>query len=208
MNTKKTEIIFTNNSPFYLVNGQNVTDENGNVLKVKAVSAFCRCGKSKSMPYCDNKHEVEGLHTEKSHDRAKNKWKSYVGDNITVHFNLGLCSHVALCLKLLPEVFNLDEKPWINVNGASVEEVIDVVSKCPSGALTYTKNEKHIVDFDTDIAIKVISDGPLAVQGDVELIDDQESIQELKSLKRYTLCRCGKSKNQPFCDGAHISRED
>ena len=66
MNNKKTQIVFTSTSPFYIVNGQNVTDEKSNPIEVKKVSAFCRCGKSKFMPYCDNNHEKEGLNIEKN----------------------------------------------------------------------------------------------------------------------------------------------
>ncbi|SCY91506.1 CDGSH iron-sulfur domain-containing protein [Alkaliphilus peptidifermentans] len=203
MNCKKTQIIFTKSSPFFIVNGQNVTDENNNSINVKAVTAICRCGKSQSMPYCDNNHEKDRVVIKKSHERDKNKWKSYKGEKITVHFNLGLCSHVGLCLKLLPSVFNLDSRPWINADGASVEEIIQLISKCPSGALAYTKDGQYIADFDSDAVIIISAKGPITVRGDVELIDEDESIKQLKAQKRYTLCRCGKSKNQPFCDGTH-----
>ncbi|ABR49871.1 protein of unknown function DUF1271 [Alkaliphilus metalliredigens QYMF] len=208
MNSKKSQIIFTNNSPFYLVHGKNVTDGEGNPIKVKAVTALCRCGESTSMPYCDNQHEKNKLNTKKSDERAPDKWKSYKGENITIHFNLGLCCHVASCIKGLPSVFNVDERPWINADGGTTEEIIQIISKCPSGALTYTKDGRFYSDFEKDIHIKIMKNGPIVVSGAVELIDDLESMQELKARKRYTLCRCNNSKNKPFCDGSHIPKHE
>lgn len=202
---KKPQIIFTKKSPYLLVNGQNVTDEKGKPIEIKQVTQICRCGKSEIKPYCDNSHELDGIDSEKNETRHKNKWRNYVGDNITIHYNLGLCCHVGLCMKFLPTVFNKDFKPWIHVNGASIEEIISTISKCPSGALTYTKDGEYVSDFESEIHIKLVMEGPMVVKGDVELLDDLGSVDEIKALKRYSLCCCGKSKNKPYCDGTHRS---
>ena len=207
MEDKKTQIIFTSTSPYYIVNGKNIVYKNETIEDLKSVTAICRCGQSKSMPYCDGYHEKAGLRTEKSEDRVENKWKDYTGEDITVHFNLGLCSHGQTCLHGLPDVFNIDEKPWINVDKAPVDEVIDGVRKCPSGALTYTKDGNHITEFDYEENITIVDQGPLVIKGNVELVDDRNSLDELVSKNRFTLCRCGKSKNKPFCDGGHFHKE-
>lgn len=207
MSEKKTQIIFTKTSPLYLVNGEYVTDDNGNDISVKPVTALCRCGKSLKMPYCDDTHTKENFDNDKLEGRHLNKWRSYEGQDITIHFNLGICSHVGLCLKNLPLVFSKDTKPWINPNGASSEAISAMIRTCPSGALTYSIDGNEVVDFDNKVHIKIVKDGPIATRGSVELIDDNMSIQELKSKERYTLCRCGKSKNKPFCDGSHRPEE-
>jgi CDGSH-type Zn-finger protein len=49
--------------------------------------------------------------------------------------------------------------------------------------------------------VTVTKDGPYAVTGGIELAD--VVFGEGASTEHYTLCRCGASKNKPFCDGSH-----
>ena len=68
--------------------------------------------------------------------------KKYDNGEITVIWQPGLCVHSANCVKGLPKVFNLAQKPWINVQGADTETIISQVNKCPSGALSFLWNKK------------------------------------------------------------------
>lgn len=54
---------------------------------------------------------------------------------ITIHDKRKICSHAAECVNNLPSVFRLNSRPWIDPDGASSEEIIDSIRKCPSGAL-------------------------------------------------------------------------
>ena len=65
----------------------------------------------------------------------------YFGKEVNVSFDSEVCTHAAECVKGLPETFNLDNRPWINSDGASKERVIEVVKRCPSGALQYHEQE-------------------------------------------------------------------
>jgi uncharacterized Fe-S cluster protein YjdI len=67
----------------------------------------------------------------------------YANEEITVVWEPGLCQHSALCWKGLIGVFNPNERPWINMNGASTAQIIEQVKKCPSGALSYYENSDH-----------------------------------------------------------------
>ena len=67
----------------------------------------------------------------------------YKSDKISVSFAPEVCIHAAECVKGLPNVFNTSKKPWINVAGANPEEIIDVIERCPSGALKY-----ELIDFE------------------------------------------------------------
>ena len=58
-------------------------------------------------------------------------------DQIVVRFDPKLCVHSAQCVKGLPAVFDVTRKPWINVDGASVESIRRQVEACPSRALSY-----------------------------------------------------------------------
>ncbi|HVE58214.1 MAG TPA: (4Fe-4S)-binding protein [Pyrinomonadaceae bacterium] len=70
------------------------------------------------------------------------KTHEYTNGEITVVWQPDLCIHSANCVKNLPAVFKPQEKPWIRVENASSEEIMNAIDKCPSGALSYRKNEK------------------------------------------------------------------
>ncbi|MGG2106595.1 (4Fe-4S)-binding protein [Lysinibacillus pakistanensis] len=64
-------------------------------------------------------------------------FKEYRGEKITVYFDGDICQHAAECVKGLPEVFNVKAKPWISLDNADVKNVVEVINRCPSGALKY-----------------------------------------------------------------------
>ena len=195
------QIVFTRHTPFLAVDVEILKNEEGQVFPLEKVTALCRCGHSKNKPYCDGSHAAKGLHEIKNEKRKKDNPKDYTGKDITVHFNLGVCSHNAACVKNLPEVFNVRKRPWIMADNAPVEKVIETIKKCPSGALSYTVNgEKHTA-FHSKKEILIEKNGPYQVFGGITIKDDLDSRPEIET--QYELCRCGLSKNKPFCDGAH-----
>jgi len=72
----------------------------------------------------------------------KNITKEYTNGEITIVWQSGKCIHSANCVKNNPDVFHPKEQPWIQLEKSSSEKIINAVNKCPSGALTYYKNEK------------------------------------------------------------------
>lgn len=136
------------------------------------------------------------------------KQQSYSAPGITVHFDPNLCYHSAICLKSLPEVFDVRRKPWVSPEAAPVEKIIETIEKCPSGALTYIREElaKQTAGANepvTSTSIQVSTNGPLLVQGVFSLQDENGT--EISTSGRVALCRCGGSANPPFCDGSHIA---
>jgi hypothetical protein len=95
----------------------------------------------------------------------------------------------------------MGQEPWIDPDGAGVEKVIDVIKRCPSGALSYSVPEAEHSAPPREPGILVSKNGPYVVTGKTELVG--EEFGEGASKQQYTLCRCGASKNKPFCDGAH-----
>jgi uncharacterized Fe-S cluster protein YjdI len=67
--------------------------------------------------------------------------KEYTNGEVTVVWQSGKCIHSGICVKNDPDVFQPKEKPWIKIDGSSTEKIIETVKKCPSGALTFYKNE-------------------------------------------------------------------
>lgn len=63
--------------------------------------------------------------------------KEYSNGYITVVWKPELCQHAGICVKMLPEVYNPKEKPWIKAENATAEQLKEQISKCPSGALSY-----------------------------------------------------------------------
>ena len=92
-------------------------------------------------------------------------------------------------------------KPWIDPDGAGIDAIVETIEACPSGALSYTINDEEHRDCDNPVAITLAKDGPYQVTGGIELqgIEFGEGV----SREHFTLCRCGASKNKPFCDGSH-----
>jgi uncharacterized Fe-S cluster protein YjdI len=64
--------------------------------------------------------------------------KSYSNGEITIKWQPNLCKHAGICVKMLPQVYNPKAKPWIAIENATTAELKEQVSKCPSGALSYT----------------------------------------------------------------------
>ncbi len=68
--------------------------------------------------------------------------KPYTNGEITVIWKPGVCIHSGKCVQGLGEVFNVKNRPWISMEGASTDRIIRQVEQCPSGALSYVRNEK------------------------------------------------------------------
>jgi CDGSH-type Zn-finger protein len=168
--------------------------------------ALCRCGQSENKPFCDGSHAAAGFSDEKQPDRTADRRRDYVGERVTIHDNRGICAHAAICTDRLASVFRYGQEPWIDPDGASVDEIAEIVRACPSGALGYSIDgvEQRVAD-DGEPRILVAPGGPYAVKGKVELVDQDWG--EGASRDRYDLCRCGQSKNKPFCDGSHWNTE-
>ncbi|MEN7547130.1 (4Fe-4S)-binding protein [Rapidithrix thailandica] len=131
--------------------------------------------------------------------------KEYSNGEVTIVWKPKVCMHSGICVHGLPNVFDPDGKPWINVKGAGTEEMIAQVKQCPSGALSYYMNQEEGTSKATQkvemTKILVAENGPLIVQGTIKVVH-KDGTEEQKS-KSTAFCRCGSSQNKPFCDGSH-----
>jgi len=129
--------------------------------------------------------------------------KEYTNGELTVIWKPKKCIHAAECVKRLPNVYNPNEKPWIKAENATIKELKEQIDACPSGALTYDSQGSGNNDAQNEIEVQVLENGPLLVSGDLNVIKADGS-NEVKS-KSTAFCRCGASKNKPYCDGNHKS---
>ena len=130
------------------------------------------------------------------------KLHRYEGEAIDVTFDSSRCIHAAECVHGLPGVFDPKKRPWVSADEASADEVVAVVECCPTGALKYERKDGGGAESPAaENRIDLVADGPLYAQGDVEVLDNDKNLVVRDT--RVALCRCGASKNKPFCDGAH-----
>lgn len=195
------EIDIPENGPFLVKGTVKYTDAKGNKIATeKEVVALCRCGASKNKPFCDGTHSDIGFTGAKERTETY-PTREYEGEELTVVDNIGICCHWGACVNGAPDVFfkwDGDERISV-VDGADKEKVIEVVRKCPSGSLVYKLDGETQKEFFSDPEVFVSEDGPLHIRGGIKLNGDDQPVTN----SHYTLCRCGASKNKPFCDGAH-----
>lgn len=128
--------------------------------------------------------------------------KKYSNGEVTVVWKPNMCIHSAICFNGLPGVFNPRQRPWITMEGGSTDEIVAQISKCPSGALSYFRNNEMVNPaVDVETIVEVSANGPLLVYGNIK-IKDAEGNETIKN-KVTALCRCGQSGNKPYCDGTH-----
>lgn len=218
----KPKILPLPNGPYYLINDMqpkvvyNLQNFKGEPLSTTVGIALCRCGASKNKPFCDGTHNVIGFSSanrtldendDTKKTAIKDKRRDYPGKEITVHDNRKICSHAAECVNNLSSVFKLGSRPWINPDASKMNDIIDVVRRCPSGALSYSIDRVEYRDPEEqrNPIITVLKNGPYHITGGIELIGENIQFGEGASKEHYTLCRCGASENKPFCDGAHTN---
>ncbi len=197
----KTVIDISENGPFIVKGLRKFKNSKGDQIEVDEKIALCRCGRSSNKPFCDGTHSKIGFTGEKEKDVSTHREKSYEGKEITINDNRAICSHSEECVNNLNSVFDTNKKPWIDPDKATAEEIMKVIKRCPSGALSYTIGGKTVRNFDRDAAITISRNGPYNVVGGIEL-NISDELQPPAS-EHYTLCRCGASGNKPYCDGSH-----
>jgi CDGSH-type Zn-finger protein/uncharacterized Fe-S cluster protein YjdI len=120
--------------------------------------------------------------------------------NAILRFEGKRCIHSRNCVLGAPDVFLANVKgPWLHPEAVSVEELVAIAESCPSGAITYERTDGGPEERAPKVnVVRIRENGPLAVHAAIEL-------EEHGKLFRATLCRCGASKNKPFCDGSHAA---
>jgi len=189
--------------PYLVGNLNDLRNSRGEPVQSKAKIALCRCGGSANKPFCDGTHKRNGFTGKRTAEKPPTGDSDvYEGKQISILDNRSVCSHAGMCTDGLSTVWKLGGEPWIDPNGAPREEIATVVARCPSGALTYIVGEQQYSPDEATPSVVVSKDGPYLVKGSIPLTDDTTE-QTPQCEDRYALCRCGQSKNKPFCDGSH-----
>jgi CDGSH-type Zn-finger protein/uncharacterized Fe-S cluster protein YjdI len=120
------------------------------------------------------------------------------GQALTLMFEARRCIHARFCVTGAPTVFLANvQGPWIHPDTIDVERLAAIAQECPSGAIRYRRKDGRADETAPPVNLAAIREsGPYAVRG--QLLIDGNSVGY-----RATLCRCGASKNKPYCDGSH-----
>lgn len=151
--------------------------------------------------------------------------RKYSNDEITVFWKPSACIHASYCYRELLEVFDPSRRPWVDMNGSTTAKIIEVVNLCPTEALAWKWNdEEKNEDVEKDqlnhvkfrrpellneektveeqpLSVKILTDGPIVLKGDFTIIYEGKKKEVKDGI--VSICRCGASDHQPYCDGQH-----
>ena len=188
--------------------GEPACWEKGPQYPHRETYALCRCGGSKTKPFCDGSHfamAFDGTETA-SHKPYLDRAEKTCGPRLDLTWSRELCAAARFCHR--------GEEAWGYAERSDDPEArktaVEEACACPSGSLVaWDKETGQAIEPDLDHSISLIetpqagTSGPIWVKGRIP-IESADGF-EYESRNRATLCRCGKSNNKPFCDGTHIS---
>jgi uncharacterized Fe-S cluster protein YjdI len=159
-------------------------------------------------------------------DKSLSGNRKYSNDEITVFWKPSACVHASYCYRELIEVFDPSRRPWVDMKGSTTARIIETVDLCPTEALAWKWNDEeknnavghehpNHVKFrrpelmekvpdtipENPVSVKVMPDGPIVIKGNFTLDYSGNSKEVRESI--ISICRCGASDHQPFCDGRH-----
>lgn len=192
------KIIVSGNKGYEYMDGSELTQSD--------TYALCRCGKSKKAPFCDGTHEkirFDGTETAQR-DTYRARSELLEGPGIDL-LDDNRCAFARFCNREKGDVWHLVEN---SDNEENTQEAILAASECPSGRLVALDKQGHEIEPEYEPSIVIIQDGQrsvsggIFVRGKIPIESTDGSIYEIRN--RVVLCRCGKSKNKPFCDATHV----
>lgn len=184
---------------------ESVAWSDGENFPVRPSCGLCRCGASENKPYCDGSHvaaRFDGTETA-SHATYEEAAVAIEGPRIVIMDQPDLCADARFCAA--------KGKEWRLVERDDDESrriVIEESNLCPAGRYTAVELDGTVHEPELSPKIGLVEDpmagvsGPLWVQGGIPVTAEDGTPYQTRN--RVTLCRCGKSSNKPFCDGAHI----
>lgn len=182
--------------------------EEGQTFEVKSDYALCRCGHSRTQPFCDGSHARVGFDGRETASRVPYARQAETTDGPTLVLSdaENLCAFARFC--------DPGGKIWSLIERTDEPEVrqlaIREATHCPAGRLVlHDKKTQKEIEPPLPPSIGVVEDpalgcsGPLWVRGGITIEAHDGKRYEMRN--RVTLCRCGASENKPFCNGAHAS---
>ena len=128
--------------------------------------------------------------------------KEYAGKTVVIRYDPKVCIHSAECIRGAPLVFDPDARPWIQPERGDPEHLAEVVKRCPTGALTlHFVDGRAVEQPDSTNSARLTANGPIHLRGRIVYAGGEHAT--VVEYTRVALCRCGASRNKPFCDNSH-----
>ncbi len=220
--TSRLRIKVSKDGPYIVMGGVALTvneivlDDKGSPFEWRASRSYpvtntyrlCRCGKSKTSPFCDNSHNAIGFDgTETASLQSfRSEAEVLTGPELTLFDLPKLCVHAGFCDRM--------GGTWALTQYSDTPEAreiaIEQAGNCPSGRLGVCDKDGNEIEPEYEPSIVLVEDrnkgvsGPLWVRGRIPIESVEGTTYEIRN--RVTLCRCGKSANKPFCDGEHLHK--
>lgn len=188
--------------------GESTAWKQGDPYPQQGSYALCRCGHSKSKPFCDGTHTKVGFDGTESASRESYRAQAQVveGPVLALMDAESLCAFARFC--------DPNGQVWSQVEHTDDAKVrsnfVRQVNDCPSGRLVaWDRASGKPLEHPLPVSIGIIEDpveevsGPLWLRGGIPLVSADGFAYEVRN--RMTVCRCGASKNKPFCDGSHAA---
>jgi CDGSH-type Zn-finger protein len=187
--------------------GESIGWRHDGDIEARAEYALCRCGHSANKPFCDGSHARVGFDGTETASRTPylEQAGEQEGPTLILTDAQVLCASGRFC-DVAGQIWNLVQQEGT----AAAEQTAHEASLCPSGRLVvWDRKTKKPIEPEFEPSIGVIQDpvagvgGPLWVRGGVTVTSAYGEDYERRN--RVTLCRCGNSKNKPFCDSTHVT---
>ncbi|MCU1495643.1 MAG: hypothetical protein JWO62_3407 [Acidimicrobiaceae bacterium] len=187
--------------------GDSVGYSQGREYEATETYSLCRCGNSASKPFCDGSHARVRFDGTETASRAPylSQTIEIVGPTLALTDAQSLCAFARFC-DVAGQVWNLVQQPGAAAARLAVREA----ALCPSGRLVaWDRAARTPFEPKLEPSIALIEDpsqgvaGPIWVRGGITVTSADGTDYERRN--RVTLCRCGASRNKPFCDGSHAA---
>jgi len=166
------------------------------------VYELCRCGRSSTKPFCDSTHERIPFDGTETADRGPiaQRREAWDGEaNHVLYDDLSLCTHAGFCRNVRTGVWEMVEEA--DDRGVR-SEFTGMTQGCPSGRLGFAVlPDPEPLEPTFEPSVGVEPDASYWIRGGIPVVSEDETPYEVRN--RQTLCRCGQSRNKPFCDGSH-----
>lgn len=181
----------------------------GIAYPLRASYALCRCGKSSTLPFCDEAHEKEGFDgTEVASRKPYTELaKKIEGPDLDLTDFSDLCASAKFCDRA-GGIWDLTRQSDV---AAAKKTAIAEAANCPSGRLVvWDKKTGNEIEPEFIRSIGLVeydggTKGPIWVRGGIPVVSADGTLYEVRN--RVTLCRCGRSLNKPFCDSSHLEKK-
>jgi len=219
---KEGKVVVTKNGP-YLVSGNLplakeiiITDRKGDPVEWRMGGRYprqenyllCRCGKSKTKPYCDQTHVTVRFNGTETASKKKylEQAGEITGPELVLRDYEELCATARFCHRSGGAWKLTEDSKDMKSRETAIQEACD----CPSGRLlACDRKTGRPIEPRLKKSISLVEDpqekvsGPIWLKGGIPLESSDGTSYETRN--RVTLCRCGRSRNKPFCDGSHVS---